>query len=123
MLGHTTPLAALAGIDKVVLIDTHGSELAGSAHVALPARTHAEYEGSFTNWKNRAQRFSPVLEPLFEAWPMGGVLAQIAAAAGLSGWDAPYEPRAVSRELAAAVPAFAEASLERLGAQGVELAK
>jgi predicted molibdopterin-dependent oxidoreductase YjgC len=106
-----------------VLIDTHRSELSERAHVALPARTHAEYEGSFTNWKNRAQRFAPVLEPAFEAWPMGAVLAQIAAAAGLSGWDAPYEPRAASRELAAAVPAFAEASLQQLGALGVELAK
>src|SRR5262245_108125 len=123
VLGHTTPPAALAGVEKLVLIDTHRSELSERAHVALPARTHAEYEGSFTNWKNRAQRFAPVLEPSFEAWPMGGVLAQIAAAAGLSGWDAPYEPRAVSRELAAGVPAFAEASLERLGALGVELAK
>ena len=123
VLGHTTPLAALADVDRVVLIDTHRSELSERAHVALPARTHAEYEGSFTSWKNRAQRFSPILEPAFEAGSMGAVLAQIAAAAGLAGWDGPYEPRAVSRELAAAVPAFAEASLERLGDQGVELAK
>jgi len=121
VLGHTTSCVALAGVENVISIDAHGSELTERAQIVLPARTHAEYEGSFTNWKGRAQRFVPLVEPTFEALPMGAALAQIAAAAGLEGWSEPYDPRRVSSELAGQVEAFAKASLAELGDQGVEL--
>jgi len=122
VLGHTTPLEALAGAAKLVLIDTHDSPLTQRADIVLPARTFAEREGSFTNHARRAQAFHAFLEPRFEAWSEGEVLHQIAAVAGMVGWDKPYDVRRTSRDLAAEVPAFAHAALDELGDAGVELA-
>ena len=56
VLGHDMPAASLAQVDGLVVIDTHESELARSARVALPARSFAERAGSFTNHARRVQR-------------------------------------------------------------------
>jgi NADH-quinone oxidoreductase subunit G len=118
VLGHTTSAAALAGASRILWIDTHEvQELLARAHVVLPARTHAEYDGSFTNGDRRVQAFQAFLEPRFEAWAPGDVLSQVARAAGL-GFEKVYDPRAVSRELCASVPAFAGTELDALGPQG-----
>ena len=120
VLGHAEA-ASLKEVGKVLLIDTHDSELARRAHVALPARTFAEREGTFTNHARRVQRFAPVVEPAFEAWAEGEVLRQIADAAGLDGWGGLFSPRDASKRLADAVPAFAGCDLVAIGAQGREL--
>ena len=77
------PAPALDGVREVILIDTHDSPLAGSAAVALPARSFAERAGTFTNHAGLEQRFEAVVEPPFEAWDGGEILRQLAAAAGL----------------------------------------
>jgi NADH-quinone oxidoreductase subunit G len=120
-LGHEYDAAALAGLDALILIDTHDSELARRADVALPARSFLEKDGSFTNHARRAQRFALAVEPRFEACAGGEWLVRIAAAAGLPGWRAHWDAREVSRELARSLPAFAGADLDALGAGGREL--
>jgi NADH-quinone oxidoreductase subunit G len=120
-LGHELEPAALAGFEALILIDTHDSPLARRADVALPARSFLEREGSFTNHARRVQRFALAVEPRFEARAAGEWLARIAAAAGLGGWRAHWDARAVSRELARAFPAFAGAELEALEPAGREL--
>ena len=121
VLGHATPAAAFDGVDTLVLVDTHHSELVARAQIALPARSFAEREGSFTNHARRVQRFAPVVEPGFEAWAEGEVLRQIAAAAGLSGGEGRFDPREVGKRLSQAVAAFEGIELESVGAQGREL--
>ena len=103
------------------MIDSHASELASSAEIALPSRWFSERAGTFTNHQGRVQRFQAVLEPPFEAWAEGEVLRQIGRAAGLPGYDAPFEPVGVSKRLAESVPAFADADFESVGEQGREL--
>ncbi len=121
VLGHSTPAAALAQVELRILIDTHESELAADAQIVLPARSFAEREGSFTNHAGRVQRFAALVEPHFEAWAEGEVLRQLAAAAGLEGWAARFDPRAAGKRLAESVPAFAGIDLDTVGDQGLEL--
>jgi len=115
------PAGRLERVQTRILIATHEVPANAGAEIVLPARTHAEYEGSFTNFEGHVQRFAPFLEPTFECWSFGDVLSQIARAAELTGWDRAYDVGRTSRELAAAVPAFTGASLDRLGLQGAEL--
>ena len=121
VLGHATPAADLAEVETTILIDSHDSELAARAAIALPARSFAEREGSFTNHARRVQRFHAVVEPVFEAWAEGEVLRQLAVAAGLDGWGVRFDPHAVSKRLAETVPAFAGLDLASLGDHGLEL--
>jgi len=121
VLGHTFPEAALEGVERVILIDTHESPLQARAHVQLPARAFAEKAGTVTNHAGRVQRFLPVVEPRFEAWSEGDVLHQIAVALGLEGFEGRWEAGAASKRLAETVPAFAGRDLASLDDQGTEL--
>jgi NADH-quinone oxidoreductase subunit G len=120
-LGHDLPPEAFAGVEQLILIDTHTSPLLDRAAVALPARSFAEKLGSFTNAAGRVQRFVPLVEPRFEARAEGELLLEVARAAGLVGDDVSWDPVEVSRELAAQVPAFAGNDLATLDDQGSPL--
>jgi NADH-quinone oxidoreductase subunit G len=85
LLGGAEPLA---GLDALILLDTHHSELQRAAHVVFPARHPAEREGTLTNHAGLVQRVQPVLEPPFEAWCEGEILAEIGAALGLESFAA-----------------------------------
>ena len=76
-LDHALPPESFAGVDTLILLDTHESSLLRRADIVLPTRSFAEKEGSFTNHANRVQRFLPILEPSFEAWSDGEVLQRI----------------------------------------------
>ena len=93
VLGHDLLLPAflggaeaLAGLDAVILLDTHHSELQRAAHVVFPARHPAEREGTLTNHAGLVQRVSPALEPAFEAFCEGEILAELGAALGVAGF-------------------------------------
>jgi predicted molibdopterin-dependent oxidoreductase YjgC len=105
----------------MILIDTHESPLAKRAQVQLPAAHCAEKEGTFTNHANRVQRFRPIVDPTFEAWPEGDVLHQIAVELGIEGFEGRYQVRDVSKRLAASVPAFSGLDLDGLPDEGSEL--
>ena len=51
----------------------------------------------------------------------GAVLAHLGQALGAAPFDFEYDPAAVSREIARAVPAFAGIDLESVGSHGLEL--
>ncbi len=80
--------APLAGLEAVILLDTHHSELERVAHVVFPARHPAERDGTLTNHAGLEQRVVPAVEPPFEAWREGEVLAELGAALGLPGFAA-----------------------------------
>jgi NADH-quinone oxidoreductase subunit G len=129
VLGHDALAAfggerALAGLDCVILLDTHHSPLERAAHVVFPARVAAEKHGTLTNHAGRVQRVVPAVEPAFEAYAEGEVLLRIGQALGLAGfapgvrWDA----REVSKALAQSVPAFAGRDFDSVGSEGSPLA-
>jgi NADH-quinone oxidoreductase subunit G len=94
--------AALAGLEALVLLDTHHSDLERFAHAVFPARVPAERHGSLTNHAGLVQTVTPAIEPAFEAFCEGEILAGIGQALGVAGFDAPL--------VASPAPAQARAS-------------
>jgi NADH-quinone oxidoreductase subunit G len=95
VLGHDLLLPAflggaeaLAGLEAVILLDTHHSALERAAHVVFPARHLAERAGSLTNHAGLVQRVEAAVEPAFEAFREGEILAELGAALGLPGFEA-----------------------------------
>ena len=121
VLGQGVADASLSQVERVILIDTHDSPLAARCHAALPARTFAERDGTFTNVANRVQRFRAFLEPRFEARAEGDVLRRLSAAAGIDAQAVAWDVRAVSKQLSQEVPAFEGIDLDSVGDQGLEL--
>ena len=112
----------LASLDTVIVLDSHVSPLERVAHVLLPSRVAAEKYATFTNAGGRVQRVSPAVEPGFDAYPEGALLARLGAALGFADWSAAWEARDVSRELAAAHPRFAGCDWDSVGSAGAPLA-
>jgi NADH-quinone oxidoreductase subunit G len=112
----------LAGLDTVVLLDSHQSDLLRVAHVVFPTRHAAEKRGTLTNCAGRVQRVVPAVEPAFEAFAEGEVLQRLGAALGLPGFEEGWDPRAVFRALAREVPAFGGLELAAIGEAGASLA-
>jgi len=114
--------AVLSHLDTVIVLDTHRSEMERVAHVVLPVRHAAEKSGTLTNHDGRVQRVHPALEPAWEAYADGEVLARLGASLGFEGFERKWDVRAVSRELAAELPAFAGKDLGSVGELGKPLA-
>ena len=92
-LGSPEPLA---GLDGVILIDTHRSRLEQVADVVLPGRHLAEKGGTVTNHAGLVQAVPAALEPRFEATAEALLLARLAAALDLPVADASESKREVS---------------------------
>ena len=106
----------------MILLDTRHSDLERVAHVVFPTRHAAEKSGTLTNHAGRVQRIEQAVEPGFESYADGEILSKLGAALGLEGFDGSYDPRAVSKEMASAVPAFAGLDMDSLGPEGADLA-
>jgi predicted molibdopterin-dependent oxidoreductase YjgC len=117
-LADETPLA---GLDTVVLLDTHHSDLERVAHVVLPARHAAEKLGTLTNHAGRVQRVVPAVEPAHPALAEGEWLARLGAALGLPGFEGGFDARLVSKQIGAVVPAFAGLDVDSVGDAGLPL--
>jgi NADH-quinone oxidoreductase subunit G len=113
---------ALANLDTVILLDTRHSDLERVARVVFPTRHAAEKSGTLTNHAGRVQRIEQAVEPGFESYADGEILSRLGAALGLAGFEGGYDPRAVSREIAASVPAFAGIDMDSLSEEGAVLA-
>ena len=113
---------ALAGLGAVVVLDTHQSAWQRVAHAMFPTRHAAEKHGTLTNFAGRVQAVQPVVEPAWDAFAEGEVLLRLGAALGLPDFDRPWDPFAVSRELAETVPAFEGVHLASVGLGGRVLA-
>ena len=119
---HLGGADALGGLQALIVLDTHQSALQGVAHVSFPVRHAAEKLGTLTNHAGRVQRVRPALEPAWEAWTEGEVIAKLGAALGLEGFDGCYDVHSVSKLLAQVNPAFAGVHLGSVGDQGRPLA-
>ena len=87
----------------------------------FPVRHAAEKYGTLTNHTGRVQRLVPAVEPAWEAYSDGEVLARLGAALGLDGFDGSFDVRAVSKQLSQTVPAFAGIALASVGDEGLPL--
>jgi NADH-quinone oxidoreductase subunit G len=119
LLGSEEPLA---GLDTVIVLDTHASEIQRVAHVIVPVRHAAEKLGTFVNAARRVQRVVPAVESAWETYADGEVLAKLGAALGLDGFDGSHDAHQVARDLAAANPEFAGIDLDSVGDAGCPLA-
>ncbi|MDX1495107.1 MAG: molybdopterin-dependent oxidoreductase, partial [Longimicrobiales bacterium] len=99
-----------------VYLGTHGSEAVSNAHVVLPITSHAETEGTFTNYEGRVQRFWPSLEApgmARPAWLILGALASELTEAGVARTAA--ESFSV---LGGDIPAFSGITYDDIGTRG-----
>jgi NADH-quinone oxidoreductase subunit G len=99
--------SALNAADQVVAIETQPGPVSQSATVLIPGHTHVEKAGSVTNLEGRVQRIRQALPPATTVPTELRVLAMLAAELGCERW--PAEMVAVNRDLAATLPAYAEA--------------
>ena len=74
---------ALESLDLFVLQAQHKAELSGLAHIALPACSHAETEGTFINFNGLAQPFEKAFEPHGNALPHWQIFMRVGAKLGV----------------------------------------
>lgn len=111
-----TALTALKGLDFLVVVDILPSALTELAHVVCPGTSFAEKEGCFTNSGRRVQRIHRALAPVGNSLPEWLFVQQVARALGR---DFPYESvLQIAEEIAANIPAFADATVQAIGTRG-----
>jgi NADH-quinone oxidoreductase subunit G len=92
--GDLASPAELAGLEALVVLDSHQSPLHLVAHVAVPTRVAAEKHGTLTNAAGLVQAVQPAVEPAFEAWSEAEALWRLGALLGLPEFSGRYDPRA-----------------------------
>jgi NADH-quinone oxidoreductase subunit G len=121
VLGEEAVLAAVAGVETLIAHDANRSALTDRAHVVLPGMVWAEKDGTFTNHAGHVQRIRRAMKPAADAVDDGAIFARLAgwAREGKVPAKAGFDARATFLEIAAAVPAYAGMTLERLGSRGL----
>jgi predicted molibdopterin-dependent oxidoreductase YjgC len=129
-MGHdvlTLPAAGEQGlfdrVDTLILVDTAPSPLVRRAHVVIPALHLLEKRGTVTSGDGRVQRVAPARRPGFPALAEGDFVTRLARRLGVEGFEAPWDPAAVSRAIGDAHPAFADRDWDAVGEGGLPLAK
>ncbi|MGE0455201.1 MAG: 2Fe-2S iron-sulfur cluster-binding protein [Vicinamibacteria bacterium] len=111
---------AIAKVEFVTVMATHEGPELEQADAVLPAAAFAEYEGTFTNYQRRVQRFRRAFAAQGDAQPRFEI-----AGALLRGLGKPL-PAANARDffrlLAAEAPGYAGLDYKKIGSQGVALA-
>lgn len=92
----------------------HEAAATSNAHFVLPITTHAEGEGTFTNYKGRVQRFTPALQPPGMARPAWLILN--AMASEKAGGDVPRS--AADAFASSGIGAFSGISYDDIGTKG-----
>jgi NADH-quinone oxidoreductase subunit G len=115
--------AALAGAELLVFQGTNASLTSARAGLVLPAAAYAEYDGTFTNFQGRVQRFRAAMTPLGGALPHWHILSRLRSrvprlATVADAALAAERPEQVFTALVGAVPAFAGMSYRGLGDTG-----
>ncbi|MBD3336872.1 MAG: 2Fe-2S iron-sulfur cluster binding domain-containing protein [Candidatus Eisenbacteria bacterium] len=96
---------AREGFTTLIACVSHAGAVAGAADYVFPIATHAEMDGSFTNFEGRVQSFRTAFPPRGDTLALWRLLPRLSGA-GDRGWDS---VAAVRRELAAAVPSWKDA--------------
>ncbi|MEM8813468.1 MAG: formate dehydrogenase subunit alpha [Pseudomonadota bacterium] len=107
--------AALAKLDHLVVQDIFLTETAWHADVVLPASSHAEKRGTYTNTNREVQMGRPVLDLPGEARQDWALIVSLAHRIGLD-WNY-ADVSDVYREMAMFMPSLANISWERLEAE------
>jgi NADH-quinone oxidoreductase subunit G len=105
-----------AGALVFVALAHHRSPALAAATMVLPITTHAESDGTFTNFEGRVQRFWPALDApagARPAWQVAGVLL-----AGLGAGQAPPDAGRAFLTLARLNDGFEHLSYEVIGTHG-----
>ena len=103
---------ALAGLDHLVVQDIFLTETAWHADVVLPASSHAEKLGTFTNTNRQVQLARPAVPPPGDARQDWWIIQEVAQGMGLE-WD--YAgPADVFAEMAQIMPSLNNITWERL---------
>jgi len=110
---------AIERLECLIVQDIVRSPLAERAHVVLPSLTFAEKTGTFTNFAGRVQRLRQAIQAPNEQPGDGEIFSRILGQL-VEGRPA-FEPAAVLQEIAAAIPAYAGLTFERVGPLGYAL--
>jgi NADH-quinone oxidoreductase subunit G len=86
------------------------------AHVVLPSASHAERDGTFTNFQGRVQRLNTAFAPHGEALPAWHIYQRLGQALGQDWSYASTE--AVLTDMATAIPAYSGMSYAKIGDVG-----
>jgi NADH-quinone oxidoreductase subunit G len=106
---------ALAGAQTVIVQDIFPSAASRKATFLLAGGTFAERDGTLVNHAGLAQEIRRAVRGPGEARPDGRILWELAGRRGL------FNPTALRREMAEAIPALASLGDGQLGEQGVRL--
>ena len=109
---------SLSQLNFLVVQELFMTETAAIADVVLPASSHFEKSGTFTNGERRIQRVNRVVEPLPGTLPDGQIVIEVMHRLGYPQPD--YDPAGLLEEIAEAVPFFAGVRWDRLGDDGLQ---
>ncbi len=109
-------IAAMQGLDLLVVQEIFMTETAKYATVILPASSFLEKSGTFTNGERRIQRVQKVVEPLPGTKPDGQIIVDIMNRMGFP--QADYDAAGVLEEVSQIVPFFAGVKWNELGDNG-----
>ncbi len=102
----------IKGLECVVFVSAYNSPFQDYAHVVLPAASHAEADGTYTNTERRVQVNRKKIEPPPGVVPAWRVYADIAAKRGVAWPFASAED--VMQEISGSVPAYAGVTYAKL---------
>jgi formate dehydrogenase major subunit len=110
--------SSMQQLDFLVVQELFMTETAAMADVVLPASSHFEKSGTFTNGERRIQRVNRVLEPLAGTRPDGQIIVDIMNRMGFE--QAGYDPALHLQEISRVVPFFAGVTWDGLGDNGLQ---
>ncbi|MCK5091408.1 MAG: formate dehydrogenase subunit alpha, partial [Gammaproteobacteria bacterium] len=108
--------SALKRLDFLVVQEIFMTETTSMADVVLPASSHLEKNGTFTNGERRIQRVQQVVPPLEGTLPDGQILVDVMNRMGYP--QAGYDADIILEEIARVVPFFAGVKWDELGENG-----
>ena len=117
--GEESVLRAVQNVETLIIQDANRSPLTGRAHIVLPGCTWAEKDGSFTNHAGRVQRIRRAMTPPEGALTDGEIFVRLAS--WVKDGKAPaaaFDAGATLAEIAVALPAYRDMTLNGLGSHG-----
>ncbi len=108
--------SAIKNLGFLVVQEIFMTETASLADVVLPASSHLEKSGTFTNGERRIQRVNQAIPPLSGTRPDGQIMVDIMNRMGYE--QAGYDAALQLEEIANVVPFFAGVSWDSLGDNG-----
>ncbi len=110
---------ALKGLQWSVMLASNHHQGTETVTYVLPSATHAEEEGTFTNFEGKIQKFERALYPMGEALPEWKILVDLAAALKLSiGY---FNAEEIFSELSRTEKAFQGLDFNQMGTGGSDI--